>query len=564
MSFRTLALASALCALLPLSAVATPKPGAYLAARQAAFASDFETGARYFTQALISDPANPYLLENAMAAFVALGDFESAVPIATMMAQSEIKSQLAHIVLSVDAAAKDDWDTVFSQLESGLEIGPLVDGLTQSWGYVGKGQMSAALDSFDMMAETAGLAAYALYNKALALAYVGDFEGADTIFAGAPQNGMRYNNRSAFAHAQILSQLDRNADALALIDNIFGAQTDPTLAEMRRVLNTEDMLPFTYVSNAKDGLAEVYLIVAQALLRDGNDDYTLRYARAAIALNPANTDAVLLAAELLINLRQYDLATSTYGGVAPTDPAYLSAELGRSEALRNAGKTEAAIEALQALARAYPDMPRVHATAGDALRQNGDLEDAKASYTKALDLYDEADPLRWFIYYTRGITHHMLDQWPAAEADFRAALALRPDQPQVLNYLGYSMVELGVNMDEALGMIERAVAAEPENGAIVDSLGWVLFQRGEYADAVGHLENAAALMPVDPVINDHLGDAFWAVGRVIEAQFQWNRALSFDPVEKDAMRIRRKLEVGLNAVLIEEGNDPIEVARDDN
>ena len=542
--------------------MADPQPGAYLAARQASFTNDFATGARYFTQALISDPTNPYLLENALVSFVALGDFDRATPVAQMMTQNGIKSQLAHIVLSVDAAVRGTWDEVFTQLEQGLEIGPLVDGLTQSWGYVGKGQMSAALENFDTLAETPGLGAYTLYNKALALAYVGDFESADAIFAGSPENGMRYNRRSAIAHAQILSQLGRNADALTLTDSVFGPQTDPTLAAMRAVLATDEMLKFTYVRNAQDGLSEVYLIVAQALLRDGNDDYTLRYARAAVALNATNTDAVLLAADLLENLGQFDLATTTYSTVDRTDPAHQSAELGRSEALRKAGRSEAAIEALQALARTYPDMPRVHATAGDAYREVEDFAAAKQSYSRAIDLYDDADPLKWFIYYTRGITHHALDEWPAAEADFRAALALRPDQPQVLNYLGYSMVELGINLDEALDMIERAVAAEPQNGAIVDSLGWVLYQRGDYTAAVGHLENAAALMPVDPVINDHLGDGYWAVGRLIEAEFQWHRALSFDPLDADATRIRRKLEIGLDAVLAEEGAEPLEVTRD--
>jgi Flp pilus assembly protein TadD len=133
-----------------------------------------------------------------------------------------------------------------------------------------------------------------------------------------------------------------------------------------------------------------------------------------------------------------------------------------------------------------------------------------------------------------------------------------------LNYLGYSLVERGEKMDEALDMIERAVAAQPQNGAIVDSLGWVLFQMGQYEEAVGHLENAAALEAVDPVVNDHLGDAFWAVGRTTEAQFQWNRALSFSADTSDeAARIRRKLDIGLDAVLLEEGADPIRVANGD-
>ena len=564
MSFQTRFIAFAICVFLPFNAVAEPKVGAYLAARHAAMSNDFETGAQYFAQSLIGDPTNPYLLENALVAYVALGDFERAKPIATIMTQNGIESQMAHIVLSVIAATKGDWDKVILQLENKQKIGPLVDGLTRGWASVGQGQMAAAISTFDSLTQTAGLSSYSLYNKALALSYVGDFEGADTIFAQSPENGMRYNRRSATAHARILSQLDRNSEALTLIDAVFGMQTDPTLAKIRSVLATDTMLPFTHVRSPLDGLSEVYLIVAQALMNDGNDDYTLRYARAAMELNPSNTDAILLVANLLENLQQYDLATATYSTVAPSDPAYQSAELGRSEALRKAGRIEAAIETLQALARTYPDMPRVHATAGDAHRENDNYEAAKISYTKALDLYHDEDPLRWFIYYTRGITHHTLDEWPAAEADFRAALALRPDQPQVLNYLGYSMVERDINLDEALGMIVLAVEAEPLNGAIVDSLGWVLFQRGEFNAAVSHLENAAALIPIDPIINDHLGDAYWAVGRMIEAEFQWNRALSFDPLEVDMIRIRQKLEIGLDAVLVEEGAAPLEVASGDD
>ena len=141
--------------------------------------------------------------------------------------------------------------------------------------------------------------------------------------------------------------------------------------------------------------------------------------------------------------------------------------------------------------------------------------------------------------------------------DVRKALELNPDQPQVLNYLGYSLVEKQIKLDEALDMIERAVAARPDSGYIVDSLGWVLYRLGRYEEAVVHMERAAELMPVDPIVNDHLGDVLWAVGRYREAEFQWTRALSFDPEEKDAVRIRRKLEVGLDVVLAEEGAQPL-------
>ena len=162
----------------------------------------------------------------------------------------------------------------------------------------------------------------------------------------------------------------------------------------------------------------------------------------------------------------------------------------------------------------------------------------------------------------------LLEEWKQAEADFRAALELNPDQPQVLNYLGYSMVEKQVKLDEALNMIERAVAARPDSGYIVDSLGWVLFRLGRYDEAVSHMEKAVELMPVDPVVNDHLGDVYWAVGRSREAEFQWKRALSFvDPddenAEADPDRIRRKLDVGLDQVLAEEGAAPLKFANGD-
>ena len=158
--------------------------------------------------------------------------------------------------------------------------------------------------------------------------------------------------------------------------------------------------------------------------------------------------------------------------------------------------------------------------------------------------------------------------WGDAEADFRAALDLRPEQPQVLNYLGYSFLEMNENLEEALDLIDRAVTQRPDSGYIVDSLGWGLYRVGRYAEAVGHMERAVELLPVDPIVNDHLGDVYWAVGREREAEFQWHRALSFitddtDPDDVEAGRIRRKLEVGLDVVLVEEGEPPLKFANDD-
>lgn len=533
--------------------------GAYLAGRQAAVANDFAAGAQYFGTALQADPGDPVLLESTLTSFVALGDFDKAEVMARDMVRRRLPSQIADLVINVADAKTGNWYGIFEALESGRSVGPLVDGLTQGWAHMGSGNIRRALAQFDQVIETDNMTTYGITHKAYALASVGDFDGAEALFSARPD--MQYSRKSAIAHIEILSQLGRNPQALALLDDIFGTQPDAAVAALRAALVSGQAVPFAAVPTPQAGLAEVYITVAGLMQTDTPDTFTLLFARAATALAPDDTPAVLMTAGLLEDLGQYDLANAAYTGVARDDPAFASAELGRADVLRAAGKRDAALEVLEALARAYPDMPRVFAAKGNLLREADRPGDAKAAYTRALALYDDSAPAKWVVFYARGIANHQLDLWPEAEADFRAALALQPANPQVLNYLGYSLVERGEKLDEALAMIERAVAALPDNGAIVDSLGWVLFRLGQYDDAVEILERAATLEPVDPVINDHLGDVYWAVGRSIEARFQWQRALSFNATEADAQRIRDKLDRGLDLVLIDEGKDPIRLAR---
>ena len=545
-------------------AAADPDAGAYLAARQAGTANDFSVASRYFNKGLIADPSNANLLENAMTSFIALGQVEGAVPVAQAIVNQGYSSQIANLTLNVADAKAGNWDGIFEALEQDRGVGPLVDGLSQGWAHLGQGDMRKAIASFDQVIETRGMSAYGRTHKAFALASVGDFEGAEAILGSTAEGGMGYSRLSAIAHAQILSQLGRNDDAMAIVDVIFGRQLDPGIALLRADLAAGKAVAYDAVRSPVQGMAELFHGIAAILESDAPDAFTLMYARAATYLWPQNTPAVLMTAGLLEDLGQYELANTTFASVARNDPSFHAAELGRAEVLRAAGRKDAAIEVLEALTRSHPDLPSVYATKGDTLRQAERLEEARDAYTRAIDLYDDENAAKWFVYYTRAITHHKLDNWSPAEADFRAALVLRPDHPQVLNYLGYSLVERGEKLDEALGMIETAAAALPENGAIVDSLGWVLFQLGQYEEAVVHLERAASLEPLDPVINDHLGDAFWAVGRKTEARFQWQRALSFDPDENELLRIRDKLVRGLDLVLADEGTAPIRVASGDD
>lgn len=541
---------------------ATPDAGAYLAARAAGKNADFSFGAAYYAEALRVDPSNTVILENALTAELSLAKFDAAIALAQDIVALGQNRQIPNIVIAAEAAASGKWKDIFSQLERDHRIGPVVDGLTQGWAHLALGNTQRAMRSFDEVTETSGLRSFGIYHKALALAADGQFAEAAEIFdLTTASGGLQHNRRSAMAHAQILSQLDRREDALGLIDTVFGNGLDDRLIDLRDRIANGGPVPYDIVTTPREGVAEIFLAVAEALKGDAPDNYILIYARAAQFLTPDNTETLLMTAELLEDLERYDLANAVYSAVPRDDPAFPIAELGRAEALRDDGNFEGAREVLRSMTFAYPDMAAVYVSLGDTLRRAGDTTGANEAYSDALNRYDLTDPKRWVVYYTRAVTYHQLDKWPEAEADFRAALELRPDQPQILNYLGYSLVERGEKLDEALSMIERAVAAQPQNGAIVDSLGWVLFQLGDYEEAVVHLENAAALEAVDPVINDHLGDAYWAVGRSIEARFQWNRALSFmDEDDDGADRIRRKLDVGLNVVLTEEGLSPIDVA----
>ncbi|MGF6861076.1 tetratricopeptide (TPR) repeat protein [Rhodobacteraceae bacterium MBR-64] len=534
--------------------------GAYLAARVAAHANDYRAAADYFSAAVVRDPDNAALLEYAITAQVGLGNFDAAGPLADRMGSLKTDSQVAAIVRLVRHLKAGDYAAANAGLAEDKLVGQLVDRLVNAWVEVALGRFSQARTAFDAITANDDTRAFGLYHSALALASVGDFEAADAIFSGTASGPVPLTRRGVIAHVEILSQLDRNQDAIALIEETFGTTSNPEFAALAERLKAGEVLAFDLVKSPTDGLAEVFYTVAGVLRGEAADAFTLIFARSAEYLRPDDVDQMLLTASILESQGQYDLATAAYQRVPPVDPSFHVAEIGRATALARAGKTEAAIEVLQQLGRTHGDLPSVQVALGDRLRSEERYAEAAAAYGRAIDLLGDPKPGQWPIYYSRGISHERIGDWDKAEADFREALTLQPDQPEVLNYLGYSYVDKGQNLDEALDMIKRAVAARPDDGYITDSLGWAYYKMGRYQEAVAPMEKAAQLEAVDPIVNDHLGDVYWAVGRTLEARFQWRRALSFGPEEKDAQRIRRKLEVGLDQVLKEEGAPPLREA----
>ena len=526
--------------------------GAYLAARNAEAHGDFSAAARWFDAALARDPDNPLLLDGSILAHLDLGEIDEAAEAAERRAGIATPSQVADFALIARAAAMDDHEAVIALLKAGHSIGPLFDKLAQAWAEFGRGRMSEALTGFDAVAKTRGFEAFGLYHKALALALAGDFEEAERILSGRAGLPLRLDRRGIVARVEILSQLEREDEARKLIDATFGPGPDPFADALRDRLGSDRPMTFDVVRSAREGLGEVFYSLALLLSTEADPAYTLMSARIAAALKPDNAEVLLLVATKLEELGQYDLAVAVYASFDADGPYYHLAEIGRSDALYAAGQKEAAIEVLRALARRSGGLLSVQASLADLLRRDERWADALPAYDAALKLVDHPSREHWVLYFSRGICKERLGRYDAADADFREALRLNPGQPQVLNYLGYGLLERGIMLDEALELISAAAAAEPDSGYIIDSLAWAYFRLGRYADALAPMEKASLLEPVDPVVTDHLGDVYWMNGRKREAEFQWRRALSFQPEERDAIRIRRKLERGLDAVLADE------------
>lgn len=535
--------------------------GPYLAARQADLSGDFAKVVEYGTRALVDNPDRADVLEGLVVAHTALGEIDEALPFARRLTAVTPDNQLAGLVLLGNALASENWDDAISLLEGGVSVAGMVDQMITAWASLGQGRMSQALEIFDTLSEDPGSRSFAQFQKALALAHVGDFEGAASILGGS-EGDMQLNRGGILAYAQVLSQLDRHADALALMNANASPLADPEVEDIIARLEAGEVLPFTGITSPNDGVAELFYAVAESRSVDSDPTIALIFSRLAEHLSPRNATAILLSAQLLERMERHELAVEAYGRVPEGNLLYQEAALGRTDVLRRSERFDEAIDELSTLADTYPETLRFRVALGDTLMQLDRFGDARAAYDQAIGEFSEDLPGQWATYFQRAIALTKLDEWPAAEADFRKALDLSPEQPNVLNYLGYTYVERRENLDEALNMIERAVAARPDSGYIVDSLGWVLFRLGRYDEAVEHMERAVELMPVDPILNDHLGDTYWAVGRKREAEFQWSRALSFvtDDTDLDEMnpdRVRRKLEVGLDIVLEEEGAAPL-------
>jgi len=299
------------------------------------------------------------------------------------------------------------------------------------------------------------------------------------------------------------------------------------------------------VRSAQAGAAEVLYGLGSSLGRQGGEDLGLVYLQLALYLEPQHPIALAALGDLYETMKKPERAIEVYGRVPANSPLKRNAEVHRALNLDQLERTDEARRNLEALIAAKPDDIEAIMALGNVLRARKFYKEAADTYTKAVNLLPAPERGYWTLYYFRGICRERSKQWPLAEKDFEQALALYPDQPQVLNYLGYSWVDQGQHLDKAIEMIRKAVSLRPNDGYIVDSLGWAYYRLGRYDEAVRELERAIELRPEDPVINDHLGDAYWKVGRRLESFFQWGHAKDLKPEPEDLEKIQVKLRDGL-------------------
>lgn len=520
--------------------------GSYLAGRYASRQRDTGIAARYIARALESDPNNPLLIERAFTLEVSSGNMEAASRFARQVLEFNDQHRLSLLVLALDAV-RDNKHAVAREnfaRAAYTPIGELTSALLSGWSYAAENNLTGALAELEPLKRNQAFENFRLFHAALMADMTGDVTRAEASYRLAYEKAGT-SLRVVQAYGNFLERTGRAEEAIKAYDLFLKATQANPLVEAARDRARTGATPERFVATANAGIAEALYSIAGALTDERSIDIALIYARLALAIHPGFPEGQTLLGEVYTQMNLYQPAIDAYSKLPSDSPLYSSAEIQIATNMNQLGKFEDAVKTLNALIAREPANYNALLALGNLYRLNEKWLDAADAYTSALARIDEPGASQWTVYYFRGIAYERAGQWPSAEADFRKALRFEPDQPAVLNYLGYSLIEKRINIQEAFKMVEKAVSLRPNDGYIVDSLGWGHYQLGNYPEAVELLERAAGLRPEDPVINDHLGDALWKVGRRLEAKFQWQYALDSNPTEADAVKIRKKLENGL-------------------
>tara|TARA_R110000868_G_scaffold91679_3_gene254048 strand:+ start:302 stop:2038 length:1737 start_codon:yes stop_codon:yes gene_type:complete len=532
--------------------------GEYLAARHASATNQPEIAQKYFDKTLAQGSNNPIVLERAFMAATYAGDMRRSVTLAKQIIKQSPDHRMARLVLALDDMRDGDYVQAQAQIgnaEAGV-FAALVGSLTQAWAAAGEGNRDAALARLDTFKGKPAFDLFRTYHTAEILDLLGDNAGAEKAYAEAMDASGATSIRIVQAYASFQSrqgQMDR-AQATLKSFLVLSPQHPLALADYNRVASGKPLKPL--VGSASEGVAEALYGLGSALAQEAGSDLAILYLRLAIWMRPDFNVAHTLLADTYEQKKLWAEAIASYGRVSRSSALYPNARIQAAIDLNHLDRQPEAIAMLKALAAEDPKSIEPYVALGDIYRAKENYAEAAAQYAHALQLAGNPEPSHWSLYYARGICNERLGKWAEAETDLKLALKLSNDHPQVLNYLGYSWIEQGVHLEEALAMIEKAVELRPTDGFIVDSLGWAQYRLGDYAHSVQVLQRAVELEPADSTINDHLGDAFWKVGRKIEARFQWSHALEMKPEEDRIKVLKAKIQFGLEAGEAAEHHQP--------
>ena len=557
-------LASAMTFALSASAAVAPKtetpkdvgsqPGNYLAALVASAESDTASAEDFYRKALELDPRNLDLLQRAFVAALSNGDQTAANELGERLFARDPNNNVVRLATGVHLIDQGDYLGARARLLPNLRARDVTTLFLGAWTYAGQADLKHALGLLDQVREPA-LTPFRDYHAGLIADQLGAPAEAKHRLQAAFE-ASKSTLRFAEAYARFLASHGDVAGARAVYADFSRVVPHHPTVEQAIAALDAGRTPEPLIRNAKDGAAEVlYGLGGEGTRQGGEELPALIYLRLSLFLRPADDLTAITLANLLDRLKQGDAAIAAYESVPASSPLKPDADIQVALELDSVGKGPEARTRLAKMVSERPhDVDALSAYAG-LLRMDKRYGEAAALYDQAIAAVGIPQSENWPLFYFRGICYERDKQWPKAEADFKKALELRPDQPQVLNYLGYSWVDKGMNLDQAFKMLQRAVDLRPNDGYIVDSLGWAHYKLGQYQQAADTLERAVNLKPSDPVLNDHLGDAYWQVNRRNEAHFQWNHARDSSPEADDLPTILKKIDSGLPDTLPSHAGD---------
>jgi tetratricopeptide (TPR) repeat protein len=525
--------------------------GSYLAGRVARDHHDATAASGYFRAALERDPDNTALMEQALLMSATEGDFGHAIELARRVNAIAPNQRAARLILGIaEAKAGRFADALKSFDTSGNGVmEQLTLALAQAWMKIGEGDVAGAIERAGSVNQAEWARFYVQYHKALMFDVAGQPDRAREVYEQIFRSDKR-SFRVALAYAHHAAATGDNKLGQTIITDHTrktGTTAHPVAADLVKRLAAGDKIGLL-VSTPQQGLAEIFYGLGEALSSEGGISIGAVYLQMALYLEPDAPFTLAALANVYETTKNYGAAIKAYDRIPRGSPLEQAIDIRKAQNLNLLDRVEESKAILETMAAREPNDIRPLDALGTLMRGRKRYDEAIAYYTKAIGLIGKPQRKHWTYYYARGTSYERIKQWPLAEADLKQAMQLAPDQPLVLNYLGYSWVDQGVNLQQGLSLIEKAVQLKPDDGYIVDSLGWAHYRLGNFKLATKYLERAVELRPEDPTLNDHFGDALWRTGRKREAEFQWNQALTLKPEPEDAAKIREKLANGLPAL----------------